>query len=51
MIIFAAGQKTDLTEAFGLELNRAGYPICQTGHAISGAGVFAAGDVITGTKR
>lgn len=50
VIIFAAGQKTDLTEAFGLELNRAGYPICQTGHAISGAGVFAAGDVITGTK-
>lgn len=53
-IVFAAGQVTGLTEDFGLELNRFGYPIDpKTGkseYTTSVEGVFAAGDVITGTK-
>ncbi len=53
-IVFAAGQVTGLTEDFGLELNRFGYPIDpKTGKSeftTSIEGVFAAGDVITGTK-
>jgi NADPH-dependent glutamate synthase beta subunit-like oxidoreductase/formate hydrogenlyase subunit 6/NADH:ubiquinone oxidoreductase subunit I/ferredoxin len=53
-IVFAAGQVTGLTDAFGLELNRFGYPIDpKTGkseYTTSVEGVFAAGDVITGTK-
>ena len=53
-IVFAAGQVTGLTDAFGLELNRFGYPIDpRTGkseYTTSVEGVFAAGDVITGTK-
>jgi len=53
-IVFAAGQVTGLTEAFGLALNRFGYPIDpKTGkseYTTSLEGVFAAGDVITGTK-
>jgi NADPH-dependent glutamate synthase beta subunit-like oxidoreductase/ferredoxin len=53
-IVFAAGQVTGLTDAFGLELNRFGYPIDpKTGKSeftTSVEGVFAAGDVITGTK-
>lgn len=53
-IVFAAGQVTGLTDAFGLELNRFGYPIDpRTGKSeftTSVEGVFAAGDVITGTK-
>lgn len=53
-IVFAAGQVTGLTGDFGLELNRFGYPIDpttgQSGYNTSLEGVFAAGDVITGTK-
>ena len=53
-IVFAAGQVTGLTDAFGLELNRFGYPIDpKTGkseYTTSVEGVFAAGDVITGTR-
>ena len=50
-IIFAAGQKTDLTEDFGLPLNRFGYPeLTGRGHATPVPGVYAAGDVVTGTK-
>ena len=53
-VVFAAGQVTGLTDAFGLELNRFGYPIDpKTGkseYTTSVEGVFAAGDVITGTK-
>ena len=53
-IVFAAGQVTGLTSEFGLELNRFGYPIDpKTGkseYTTSVEGVFAAGDVITGTK-
>ena len=53
-IVFAAGQVTGLTADFGLELNRFGYPIDpKTGKSeftTSVEGVFAAGDVITGTR-
>ena len=53
-IVFAAGQVTGLTDAFGIELNRFGYPIDpKTGKSeftTSVDGVFAAGDVITGTR-
>ena len=53
-IVFAAGQVTGLTADFGLELNRFGYPIDpKTGNSeytTSVEGVFAAGDVITGTR-
>lgn len=53
-IVFAAGQVTGLTDAFGLELNRFGYPIDPaagtSGYRTSAEGVFAAGDVITGTR-
>ncbi|QOX65204.1 FAD-dependent oxidoreductase [Anoxybacterium hadale] len=51
IIIFATGQKTDLTPKFGLELNKFGYPVLPSGdHSTSLEGVFAAGDAITGTK-
>ena len=53
-IVFAAGQVTGLTEDFGLALNRLGYPIDpatgKSGNITSVEGVFAAGDVITGTR-
>lgn len=50
-VIFATGQKPDLKAEFGLELNKFGYPVTQQGkHATSLDGVYAAGDVITGTK-
>ena len=50
-VVFATGQKTDLTTDFGLELNKFGYPVYQAGsHATSSEGIFVAGDVITGTK-
>ena len=53
-IVFAAGQVTGLTDAFGIDLNRFGYPIDpKTGkseYTTSVDGVFAAGDVITGTR-
>ncbi len=54
IVIYASGQKTDLTPAFGLELNRPGYPVDpetgKSGFKTSVPGVFTAGDVITGTK-
>ncbi len=54
VVIFASGQKTDLTPGFGLELNRFGFPIDpatgNNGYQTSVEGVFTAGDVITGTK-
>lgn len=53
-VVFAAGQITGLTEEFGLELNKFAYPINpETGVSefkTSIDGVFAAGDVITGTR-
>lgn len=53
-IVFAAGQVTGLTSDFGLTLNRFGYPIDpatgKSGYLTSEEGIFAAGDVITGTR-
>lgn len=53
-VVFASGQKTDLADSFGLQLNPAGYPVDpatgKSGYLTSVEGVFAAGDVITGTK-
>ncbi len=53
-IVFAAGQVTGLTDEFGIELNKFGYPIDPetgaSGYKTSVDGIFAAGDVITGTK-
>lgn len=54
VVIFASGQKTSLTEDFGIAINRFGYPIDpetgRSGLRTSLAKVFAAGDVVTGTK-
>ena len=45
------GQKTDLQDSFGLEINRFGYPVMQdVSHKTTTDGIFAAGDCITGTK-
>ena len=49
-IIFAVGQGTDLTPEFGIELNRFGYPLSEDGSTTSIPGIFAAGDVMTGTR-
>ena len=50
-IVFAAGQATDLTDAFGIELNKFGFPAGSTNDiATSLPGVYAAGDVKTGTR-
>lgn len=51
LIIFALGQKTDIPKDFGVELNRFGYPeIVKGTHRTTLEYIFAAGDVVTGTK-
>lgn len=51
LIIFAMGQKTDIPEGFGVEINRFGYPeVVKGAHRTAREGVFAAGDVVTGTR-
>ncbi|BAK46667.1 NADPH-dependent glutamate synthase beta chain [Clostridium sp. SY8519] len=51
LVIFAMGQKTDIPEGFGVELNAYGYPILREGtHQTMQEQVFAAGDVVTGTR-
>jgi NADPH-dependent glutamate synthase beta subunit-like oxidoreductase len=50
IVIFAAGQASALTDAFGIELNRSGYPSLGDDFKTSAHGVFAAGDAVTGTK-
>lgn len=51
IIIFATGQRADLGENFGIEINRFGFPVCDPETLkTSVEGIFAAGDVITGTK-
>lgn len=54
VVIYASGQKTDLTDKFGIQLNSYGFPVNpQTGKSdynTNVEGVFTAGDVITGTK-
>ena len=50
-VIFAVGQKPDLTEECGLELFRGAYIVCQPGKsATSEEGIFGAGDAVYGTK-
>ena len=50
-IVFAAGQNTGLSNEFGIELNSFGYPVINDdGSTTSAEGVFAAGDVVTGTR-
>lgn len=51
IIVFAAGQKADILPSFGLELNSFGCPVCQKGSYLTDKeGVFAAGDLVYGTK-
>ena len=54
VVVYASGQKTNLTAEFGLEINRPGYPVDpetgKSGFKTSVEGVYTAGDVITGTK-
>jgi NADPH-dependent glutamate synthase beta subunit-like oxidoreductase/Pyruvate/2-oxoacid:ferredoxin oxidoreductase delta subunit len=54
VVIYASGQKTNLTPEFGLEINRPGYPVDpetgKSGLKTSVEGVYTAGDVITGTQ-
>ena len=50
-VIFAVGQKPDLTEESGLELFRGSYVVCLPGKcATSTEGIFGAGDAVYGTK-
>ena len=50
-VIFAVGQKPDLTEDCGLELFRGAYIVCKPGSSMSSVpGVFGAGDAVYGTK-
>ena len=50
-VIFAVGQKPDLTEESGLELFRGAYVVCLPGKsATSTEGIFGAGDAVNGTK-
>ena len=54
VVIYASGQKTNLTPEFGLEINRPGYPVDpatgKSGLKTSVEGVYTAGDVVTGTQ-
>ncbi len=54
VVVFASGQKADLTAECGIELNPFGYPVDpatgKSGLRTSVDGIFTAGDVITGTK-
>ena len=50
-VIFAVGQKPDLTEESGLELFRGAYVVCLPGKsATSTEGIFGAGDAVYGTR-
>lgn len=50
-VIFATGQKPDIDESFGLELFRGAYIVVDKDrHTTSENGIFAAGDVVYGTK-
>jgi NADPH-dependent glutamate synthase beta subunit-like oxidoreductase len=49
-VIFGVGQKPEDTMGFDLELTHGPYVVADADHATSEKGVFAAGDVVTGTK-
>jgi len=50
-VVFAAGQQPEAGDGFGLELNGFGYPVVDADTlSTSVEGVFAAGDIVTGTK-
>ena len=49
-VIFAVGQKPEGTDAFGLELTHGPYIQADADLKTSMEGVYAAGDVVTGTK-
>lgn len=49
-VIFAVGQKPKGTEAMGIELTHGPYIQVDKQHQTSQEGIFAAGDVVTGTK-
>lgn len=49
-LIFATGQQTDLTEAFGLSLYRGSFIQTDENMKTSEEAIFAAGDAVTGTK-
>ncbi len=54
VVVYASGQKADLSAECGIELNPFGYPVDpdtgKSGLKTSVDGIFTAGDVITGTK-
>jgi NADPH-dependent glutamate synthase beta subunit-like oxidoreductase len=49
-IIFGVGQKPEDTMGYGLELTHGPYIVADGEHMSSEPGIFAAGDVVTGTK-
>ncbi|MCR4869723.1 MAG: FAD-dependent oxidoreductase [Atopobiaceae bacterium] len=49
-IIFGVGQKPEDTMGYGLELTHGPYVVADGNHMSSEPGIFAAGDVVTGTK-
>ena len=49
-VIFAVGQKPEDTSDMGLELIHGSYLVTDGDHRTSEEGIFAAGDVVTGTK-
>jgi len=49
-LVFATGQQPDLTETFGIELIKSVFPKVDENLQTSIKGVFAAGDVLHGTK-
>ncbi len=49
-VIFGVGQKPEDTMGMGLELTHGPYIVADGNHMSSEPGIFAAGDVVTGTK-
>jgi len=49
-LVYAIGQRVDLPESFGLDMGRSGTVAIDEQNRTSIEGVFAAGDVTTGTK-
>lgn len=49
-VIFGVGQKPEDTMGYGLELTHGPYIVADGDHRSSEPGIFAAGDVVTGTK-